>query len=139
MNEKYYVIVSGEYSDWEIQGIARTEEEAVNICCQHNQRDIDKQGYVGDRWYYEETSQLTQPKELRPTCIRYKIYFYLGKYTSTDVVFSVEREDNYYVKKDRLGWEQCYVYLNEWNKEKAFKIACDMRAEYLAKEAEVLF
>ena len=138
MNEKYYVIIAGEYSDWEIQGIARTEEEAVNICCQHNQRALDEDGYVSDRWYYEETGGLVKPKELRPTCIRYITYFYCNKYNRTDIDFGAEREENTF-KMDKYGSSVCYVYLNEWNKEKAFKIACDMRAEYLAREAEVLF
>ena len=56
MNE-IYVLITGEYSDWEIQGFVESEEEAIKTCELYNEnRDYD-------RMYYEHASRF---KEFSP-------------------------------------------------------------------------
>lgn len=64
-----YVIIEGEYSDWEIKCCTDSEEKAIQICAQHNE------GLPYEDWHYAGPYELGEPKEDKPVAVTHKILF----------------------------------------------------------------
>ena len=121
---KVYVIITGVYSDWCIVGVTETEEEAKQICKAISHDD--------DRW----------------TDNVYYLEFDTKQFKTSKLRFVVEYDGRYWPKYDKyddfkLFTETSEIYEDFWvvyadTEEQAEKIAQDMRAERLAKEAGVV-
>lgn len=130
---KVYVIISGEYSDWNIEGYAETEEDAENICNAHNV----KCGYYD--WYYCEAEKLDKPDRIIKLHYVYKFECVQG----TLKITGFRGPDVLYVDEDDAPKETTldlsiichpvlYVPLKEYDVEKAIKIANDYLAKFNA-------
>lgn len=85
-----FVIIDGIYSDWKLKGYVDSEDEAQQICAQHNDKNDGN-----SEWYYQEVSRINAPTK------RERLnYIYEFKYThrkgSGWVLFAHELE--YYVE-----------------------------------------
>lgn len=148
---KIYVIISGEYSDWSIQGYAATEEEAIKACAYYN----ENKGEYADEWYYLEVSPIEKQKENTDIVYVHAIIF--DNIDLATFILTKEykilpdncHEISYFSKTDkRLNQiksieEQPYdrlvvnVILDEKNIEKAKKIAQDRFAKHLAEQSVI--
>lgn len=134
MGDVVFVIISGEYSDWSIEGFAESEYEAIQICQEHNQ----KESY--DDWYYCTAQRLNGPKAEIPLQYIHKFCAETknGMLVLSDVEFvdAFAPEDECTIKavtievtrNARRAW--VCIPLKELNYEKARKIAQDKIAEY---------
>jgi hypothetical protein len=141
MNNNVFIIISGWYSDWKIEGYALTEEDAMQICAQHNAQD----GMSGD-WYYEEVESMNTPPKKERIRFVHKFTFWRRKngWEIRDGFYDVD----YYAENDRTALRdlkikeirfsgtslrefRIYVPTFENNKERAQKVAQDAFYQYL--------
>ncbi len=71
-----YVLINGEYSDWQIMGYTKSEEEAKRICHYENSKYKTSDVWYDD-WYYEEVEEYTEivPKG-KPCVVLPKSFYY---------------------------------------------------------------
>ena len=131
--KRIYVIIEGEYSDWKIIGYTDSENDAMQICAQHNQ---DDERY--EDWYYEATEKADSPKQKIRLQYFHNIVFDGNKniceelckleYIASDEsqIEKVEIEDS-----PVSAYITISVPLKENNPEKAKKIAQDALYQYL--------
>ena len=132
--DKIYVLIIGEYSDWQIMGFAETEEQARNICARKN---AERSKY-GDEWYYEEVDRFEY--KIAPVKIVYcfNVNFCdkgtrawtmddrvsMSYYASDDKrLDSISKEVE--IRGDLWHSASCEVVLDENDPERAKKIAQD--------------
>lgn len=134
--KELFVIIDGEYSDWDIIGYTDSEESAMQICAQHNE-NIDNH-YRYD-WYYEKVSRIDSHEKNVPLQHIHIIRFYREKkgVSMADVFdsdYCLESSNKALEKTEILeapAWIIVKVPLKEINWERAKKIAQDTVYKYL--------
>lgn len=142
--EKIYVICQGYYSDWNIEGFAKTEEEAELICAKHNSEEVQ---YLSE-WYYIEADEI-KTTDLKSD-IRYKYCFKVSWKEGKSVrILTCEEEGapilysyigrNYPLIEERKEENQYYVtiFCNKKDKKIAEKILYDVFYQYIAQKEEI--
>ena len=131
--DEMYVIIVGEYSDWDIVGATEDKELAVSIAKVHD-------GYVmpvdiiTDKTYIDRAARMIHETEvyLKEVKNRYtgKFEYYVSSVYNHEV--EQEKEDKF---KKFLGYALIYIYNGrELSKEEASKIAYDRIAKYKAEK-----
>ena len=143
-----FVIVEGQFSDWEIKGYVETEEEAQSICAEYNDRDRRFWGRSGEayysyEWYYVEAKQFNP--------ITYDIKnIDSPTYELIDVVFKANNEFSYldrnYMPYSKIKEDPKIIQEDEYctairlrvdpktSDEKIVKIAKDYLMQYKAEK-----
>lgn len=136
MDNKIYAIIEGFYSDWQIIGYVLSEDEAMQICAQHN-RDCN---FRTEEWYYEEIEKVDSPKQKVGLEYTHIIRFLPREsgLTMTDMYdleyFADGCNPTKEIKIDDLAYITVWVPLKENNREKAEKIAQDALYQRLAEK-----
>lgn len=128
-----FVIISGEYSDWSIIGYTDNEDDATQICAQHN-KDLSYED-----WYYYDINRVESPKQRIPLQYIHTVRFNRGKH---GVLMSDYFTLDYYpelsgksITKTEIenapAWIIVRVPLKEVNWDRAKKIAQDAIYKYL--------
>lgn len=142
MDDKIYVIIQGCYSDWEIIGYVRSENEAMQICAEHN-----RESGAWDDWYYEETLKVDSPQQKVELEYTHIIRFMRGESapTMTDVYdleyFAEGCNPTKEVKIDDLparAYITVWIPLKENDRGKAEKIAQDALYQRLAEQKGIV-
>lgn len=143
MNEsenEIFAILSGEYSDWNIEGYTDSEDKAMQICAVHNKENKH------DDWYYAEVKKMENP--IRTIELKYvhEVVFdknmeawqmmqdpYRYKYfESGDKDIPEHSKIDYWTYTDRII--VATIPMKENNRKKAEKIAQDMLYQFLAMQ-----
>lgn len=137
------IIISGEYSDWAIEGYTTYEYEAIQICANHNKSmDYEDQ-------YYERVEKAGLPKYDIPLIYVHRFYaheeggklvfdinsgnveYYKDIDVSQNEEIKMDISSSLFVERfERKMFAWIYVSLKELNYDKARKIAQDKIAEY---------
>lgn len=120
---KVYVIEKGAYSDRHVVGVAETKEEAEKIC-----------KAITGKYKYEKPSYTEyDTKQFQINQIRFQVSYFYNEWEAEydDYDFYEEYRENTEVYEDFY-----VIYAN--SPAQAIKIAQDMRAEKLAKKAEII-
>lgn len=139
-----FVIISGEYSDWNIEGYADSEYEAIQICAEHNQSKAPNSCGWYYEWYYDKVKKLSGPKtEIK---LIYVHNFLARVENSMLVLDDSSRNIEFFTEKDKMDeldtkiactiplmdghktW--IHIPLKKLDYEKARKIAQDKIAEF---------
>lgn len=131
--EFIYVIIEGEYSDWRIIGYTDSEDDAMQICAQHNQNDKQHKD-----WYYESDRKVASPKQKIKLQYFHNITFDRNR-NICDELYKLEyiASDESKIEKVEIDDPQFSSYitisvpLKENNPERAKKIAQDALYQYL--------
>lgn len=145
MNE-IYVIVSGQYSDWQLEGYSTDREQAELICYHHNQLSDNKKDWLYGDWYVMPADEIKMEEEIKHSIYwNYAFTYYKSKNTNEWVVWDNQYD---YVRCDkkavmpsveRVGLNETSRRI-EWSNtrflsyEEAQKIAYDMLMQNLAAE-----
>ena len=140
--DKIYVIVEGEYSDWNILGYASDEYEAKKICAKHNTIS----SYP--RTYYicaEKLCVLFEKDEIPYN--KYTVVFLENKYSHSNrqsfsycgihdngLFFKCENSVEEVTNFENKKFYYVYVYYNSNDMNKLKKIAEDFLYKYLAEK-----
>lgn len=128
-----YLIVEGEFSDWDTIGYVDTEEEAMDICATHNAEEDN----FYDQWYFKEIKPMMETSLLQKGFYEYKVVFNPNKeflYTDQWSMFPTVRKEPEIVQED----EYCYVVrVTTIGEEKAMKIAKDFLMQTMAERAGI--
>lgn len=140
MDNKIYAIIEGCYSDWQIIGYVLSEDEAMQICAQHNQ-DCS---FRTEEWYYEEIEKLDSPKKKVGLEYTHIIRFLHSKDgpTMVDDIYNLEyfADGCNPTKEVKIDDSPLRAYITVWvplkenNREKAEKIAQDALYQLLAEK-----
>jgi len=125
---KVYVVMQGEYSDISIRGVFSSKEKAEEII-----KTYPKDPYCGTPYIDEFTVDSLQP------CLnRSKYYFHFdlnGELTSEDTdVCTLSDACDGLKNLVRVGHIGITIVVFADNRDKAFKIACDMKSKHLAEK-----
>ena len=146
-----FIIIEGEFSDWEIKGYVETEEEAQSICAEYNDRNRrfwggpSNEHYCSHDWWYKEA----EPFNL----LRYNIKnIDAPTYDLVDVVFDNKDELSYWemlerfvkiAERPKVIQEDKYCTVirlrvdPKTSEEKIVKIAKDYLMQYKAEKAGI--
>lgn len=128
-----YIVIEGEFSDWDVVGYVETEKEAMDICATHNAEENN----FYDQWYFKEIKYMTETALLQEGFYEYKVVFNPDKEflrTYQESMFPTVKKESKIVQED----EYCYVVrVTTYSKEKAAKIAKDYLMQVLAERADV--
>ena len=133
---KVYIITHGEYSDYSIDCVFSDKAAAEKFCAIHNNTG-DRYGYP----YEIEEYEMDEVKIEGDVKVYYKYNFTItksGKISYPDL-FYVTSSEPVKVTELHYGDYSVTVTLDEDNKERAEKIACDKLAEYKAEKLLVSF
>lgn len=127
-----YIIIEGEFSDWNAVGYVETEKEAMDICATHNSEEEN----FYDQWYFKEIKPMTETSLLQKGFYEYEVVFnpdreFLRVYQRS--MFPTVRKEPRIIQEDKY----CYVIRVTSSKEKAMKIAKDFLMKTLAKRAGI--
>ncbi len=120
---KVYVIEKGSYSDRHVVGVTETEKEAKKIC-----------KAISGKYKYDKASYTEyDTKQFQINQLRFDVSYLYDEwkveYDEYDIYADYKENCEYY--------EDSYIiYAN--SPDQAIKIAQDMRAEKLAKKAEII-
>lgn len=137
---KVYVVTAGEYSDYQIVGVATTKEMADVIVNRYNNLHGFEKGDYDESSIEEFDTDKYEPLRTNRMWIAHKTF----NVSSKEWEVSVEEVDYYdetvgkvYVNEDWIvngKARMLYVYLYAVNEESAIKIASEKFAEYQAIE-----
>lgn len=130
--DEVFVIVKGEYSDWDIVGYAESETDAAKICSEH----------PSDGWYFMRVSKMKRVPRIK-VCYTQEVVFdntphgwamrdEPDRYTHNKDDGKRERSIDYWKYNSNII--VCRISQDKPNRKKAEKIAQDMLYEFLAKE-----
>lgn len=138
---KVYVVTSGEYSEYHVDGVFLSEDKAIAFCANHNHACLGDS--CMDPFNIEEYETMEDNIESTSEDIVYR-YFVWGMHYCDAPVIMYDRDiehdmktnkwrDKYY---DRTGFPkiQQYVYLNRPDRETAIKIVQDRYAKWKAEK-----
>lgn len=138
--DEIFAIISGEYSDWNIEGYTDSEDSAMRICAVHNKET------EYDDWYFTKVEKMEKPIRtielkyvhevlfdksmdkwvMRQEPDRYK-YFENG-----DKEIPEKSKVNYWIHNS--GIIVATIPMKENNRKKAEKIAQNMLYQFLAMQ-----
>lgn len=133
---KVYIITHGEYSDYSIDCVFSDKAAAEKFCAIHNNTG-DRYGYP----YEIEEYEMDEVKIEGDVKVYYKYGFIItksGKISYPDL-FYVTSSEPVKVTELRYGEYSVTVTLNEDDRKRAEKIACDELAKYKAEKLLVSF
>ena len=126
---KLFVIVEGQYSNWEIIGYVNTEEEAIDVCANHN-NNLDLDDYDG--WYYLEIEQVFSTEWINKGYLLYDVVFNPDKsfYSVDESSYPTLHREPKIIQED----EYCFVVqVTARTEEQAIKIAKDYLMQVIAE------
>lgn len=128
-----YIIICGEFSNWNVIGYVETEKEAMDICATHNAEEDN----FYDQWYFKEAKHMDETSLLQEGFYEYDAVFNPNKEflrTSQWSTFPTVKKEPKIVQEDRY----CYVVrVTTYSEEKAAKIAKDFLMQTLAERAGI--
>lgn len=131
-----FIIIEGEFSDWEVKGYVETEREALDVCADHNAKEDN----YYDQWYFEEVNPIGYCHTRYESgfgMYEYHVVFHPDKSFESARRFSIfptVRKEPKIVQEDQY----CYVVRVTANgEEKAMKIAKDFLMQTLAERAGI--
>lgn len=145
LNDEIYVIISGEYSDWSIQGYAKTKDDAIHVCAYKN---AHLKPYE-DKWYYQTANYIH--KHSCDIVYVYTLKFENDGFEKYEILSDTAHEMDFYSTDDKhldelqdIVYDPCkhpwYLYVNvkirEANLNLAKKIAQDKLSKYLYEKME---
>lgn len=129
-----YLIIEGEFSDWNAIGYVETEKEAMDICATHN---AEEDNYC-DWWYFKKIEHMVKRDPLQEGFYAYGVVFNPDKEfvnVRKGTMFPTIKEKSMIVQED----EYCYVVrVTTYSEEKAIKIAKDFLMQTLAERAGIV-
>lgn len=145
---KVYVVTSGEYSDYHVDGVFLSEDKAVAFCANNNHACLDESWL--DPFNIEEYETMDENIESTNEDIVYR-YFVCGMhlkraYCDEPVIIydrDIEQDMEKNKRRDTDGGRrefprsQQYVYLNRPDRETAIKIVQDRYAQWKAERAGI--
>lgn len=124
-----YIIIEGEFSDWDVIGYVETEKEAMDICATHN---AEEDNYC-DWWYFKKIEHMDKRDSLQEGFYDYRVVFNPDKEfvrASKCTLFPTIKEKPMIVQEDQY----CYVVkVTTYSEDKAMKIAKDFLMQVLAE------
>ena len=131
-----FIIIEGEFSDWEVKGYVETEREALDVCADHNAKEDN----YYDQWYFEEVKPMGYCHTRYESgfgMYEYKVTFNPNKeflYTRKWSIFPTVHKEPEIIQEDQY----CYVVrVTAKGEEKAMKISKDFLMKTLAERAGV--
>lgn len=123
-----FIIVNGQYSDWELMGYVDSEKEGMDLCATHNATCDDY-----DKWYFIEVKHIMEVALLQEGFYEYDVVFNPNKeFLRTNLwsIFPTVKKEPKIVQEDQY----CYVVrVTTTGEEKAMKIAKDFLMQTLAE------
>ena len=119
-----YIVVSGQYSDWQIDGVYLDKEKAEKFRDMRNSYQPFNESYIIEKPIKEdlELSEL-------------EVFEYTFAIENDTLVLQRQIvETEYYPEPPYVMGDSVIVKLRENNQDKAFKIACDTLAKQRAEE-----
>lgn len=128
-----YIVIEGEFSNWEVVGYVETEKEAMDICATHNAEE----GNFYNQWYFEEVKPMTETALLQEGFFEYEVVFNPNKeflHINQWSAYPTVRKESKLVQEDKY----CYVVrVTTHGEDKAMKIAKDFLMQTLAERAGI--
>ena len=151
--EEIYVLITGEYSDWRIEGFVKSEEEAIKTCLKFNEehngetnlytfRNYDDMYYMKvELFTYDNLDTIHPYYSYRINAYKKNDGWFFGNKDEVEVYYyknnpNINNKVN--IRKSNSPWfgdsATIEFSLNTLNRDKALKVAQDILYKKLAEE-----
>lgn len=129
---KIYVVTSGKYSDYRINIVTTNKEIAELYCKNHSYEYLDFECKIEEFEDYNDIS--TEQESFNNKEIAYSYYFYGYNYdVHVDKIYEDKSQSSRIIYIDENSNFSAHIIVHCDEEEKAFKIACDMRAKKISE------